>query len=73
MSNKTTMKKLALQRETLRTLEANDLGGVNGGTGAITGAITGILNNTVFHPDKQKPAPAPNDTVYRGGGKVIAI
>jgi hypothetical protein len=76
MSN-TSLKKLALHRETLRTLEANDLGGVNGGTGgitgAVTGAITGVLNDTVFRPGKQKPAPAPSGTVYRGGGKVIPV
>lgn len=82
MSNRT-RNKLALHRETLRTLRSVDLDGVHGGaqTQACTVTIEtrecavdrlndhGNVNDTVYRPGGDPPAQ--NDTVYRGGGSRI--
>jgi hypothetical protein len=73
------IKKLALHRETLRTLDTAFLDEVYGGQAAssvgpklthLTGGIQGVagnLNDTVYRPKSNDPKPQINDTVYRTG------
>ena len=65
----TNIKKLALHRETVRTLDTVDLDGVAGG--GITGGIAALakrFQDTVYRGGQK---PEVNDTVYRGGGSKI--
>lgn len=80
MNTQNLIKKLALHRETLRTLDTDTLGEVNGGNrpadgsdgGGILGkAVSKLFNDTVYHPNGNPPKL--NDTVYRGGGKIIPV
>jgi len=84
MSNRI-FNKLVLNRETLRTLSSVDLAGVQGGgeTQACTITIEtrqcevarlhdkADVNDTVYRPGCNPPAQ--NDTVYRGGGRIVPV
>ena len=73
--------KLVLRRETLQTLSSTQLDGVHGGITSLVCTLTiqsrrcikqlQKLDDTVYRPDGNPPAQ--NDTVYRGGGKVIPV
>ena len=70
------IKKLSLQRETLRTLCSDELAGIHGGkdTGSLTPGFAALaqgIRDTVYRPDKDRPQY--NDTVYRGGGRVVPV
>ena len=82
MNTQKLTRKLALHRETLRTLDTDTLNEVNGGVhdpapgsggagGAIGQAATRLLNDTVFRTGGSPPKL--NDTVYRGGGRIIPV
>jgi hypothetical protein len=78
-------KKLALHRETLRTISGVNLADIHGGvdTQACTLTVETRLcdrawihdklpiNDTVYRPGDDQPGQ--NDTVYRGGGRVIPL
>lgn len=72
MSNQP-IKKLSLQRETLRTLGSDELGVIHGGKGISAGiaALARAYNDTVYRTGKHSPQY--NDTVYRGGGRVVPV
>jgi len=74
MNNQTTSRKLALHRETLRTLGADDLEGVAGGKDTATysagiGPLAKAMADASLLPGRDQPGY--NHTVYHGGGKVI--
>jgi hypothetical protein len=85
MSKRTSIK-LALHRETVRTLRSVDLDGVHGGANTQACTVTietrqcavdrlndhGNVNHTVYPPGGDPPAQ--NDTMYRGGGgRIIPV
>jgi hypothetical protein len=81
--NTKTRSKLVLRRETLQSLSDGQLDGVAGGINSLACLLTIQsrncikrlhkihVNDTVYRPDGNPPAQ--NDTVYRGGGKVIPV
>jgi hypothetical protein len=79
MNNQPIKKKLVLQRDTLRTLHADDLDGVHGGKQAVSvsafcTAISARIDGGAAGRAERRPAkdrPGHDDTVYRHDRQTI--